>query len=466
MLLRFFRLKKTCHILLTISIFCLLFACTSEPAEKPVPTSLASVEKNLPAWAENANIYEVNIRQYTEEGTIKAFEAHLPRLQEMGVKILWLMPIQPIGEKNRKGSLGSYYSISDYTAVNPEFGNLDDVKRLVKKAHDLGMYVILDWVANHSAWDHPWVENEGWYTLDSSGNMMPPVPDWSDVADLKYDNHDMRAAMISAMKFWITETNMDGFRCDMAGMVPADFWPAVRATLDKIKPVFMLAEGEGPQYHDAFDMSYTWEIHHTMRAIANGEKNANDIAGLILGKQETYPENAYLMQFTSNHDENSWQGTVYERLAGGVKTFAVLTATVPGMPLIYSGQEAGLNKRLAFFEKDTINWENLALADFYKTLLNLKTENKALWNGNKGGKLQRINTAKDEAVFAFLRESAGDQVLVVLNLSNAEQAITLENSAISGNYREVFSDSDAAVLESNLAVSLNPWEYLVYVRQP
>lgn len=464
MLSIFPRLKKTSQILLAVSICSLVFACTSEPAEKPDATSLATVEKKLPSWAENANIYEVNIRQYTDEGTIKAFEAHLPRLQEMGVKILWLMPIQPIGKKNRKGSLGSYYSISDYAAVNPEFGTLDDVKRLVQKAHDSEMYVILDWVANHSAWDNPWVKNEGWYTLDSIGNMIPPVPDWSDVADLNYDNHDMRAAMIRAMKFWITETDMDGFRCDMAGMVPADFWPAVRSTLDQIKPVFMLAEGEGPQYHDAFDMSYTWEIHHTMRAIANGEKNANDIAGIILGKQESYPENAYLMQFTSNHDENSWQGTVYERLAGGVKTFAVLTATVPGMPLIYSGQEAGLNKRLAFFEKDTINWENLSLADFYKTLLSLKTKNKALWNGSKGGALQRLSSDNDEAVFAFLRESSGDQVLVVLNLSNADQSVTLEADAISGNYQEIFGDGGAVALEKKLVLHLNPWEYLVYAR--
>ncbi len=465
MSLRNFALRATFNILLVIIILFVLTTCTSQPAEKPDPTTMETVQKQLPAWAENANIYEVNIRQYTEEGTISAFETHLPRLQEMGVKILWLMPIQPIGKKNRKGSLGSYYSISDYTAVNPEFGTLADVKRLVQRAHDLGMYVILDWVANHSAWDNPWVENEGWYTLDSTGNMMPPVPDWSDVADLNYDNHDMRAAMISAMKFWITETNMDGFRCDMAGMVPADFWRAARTALDGIKPMFMLAEGEGPQYHDAFDMSYTWEIHHTMRAIANGEKNANDIAGLILGKQESYPENAYLMQFTSNHDENSWQGTVYERLAGGVKTFAVLTATVPGMPLIYSGQETGLNKRLAFFEKDTINWENLSLADFYKTLLTLKTKNKALWNGNKGGELQQLNSGKDEAVFTFLRESGGDQVLVVLNLSNADQSMRLESDAISGNYRDIFGDGETVALEEKLVLDLKPWEYFVYERQ-
>ncbi|MCD4697158.1 MAG: alpha-amylase, partial [Bacteroidales bacterium] len=313
---------------------------------------------SAPEWSKNANIYEVNIRQYTPEGTFKAFESHLPRLKNMGVNILWFMPIHPIGEKNRKGSLGSYYAVKDYKAVNPEFGTLKDFKSLVKTAHDMGFKVILDWVANHTSWDNQWIyDHPEWYSKDSLGQMIAPF-DWTDVADLNYDSKPLWDAMIDALKFWVTEADIDGYRCDVAGMVPTEFWERARKELDEIKPVFMLAEAEQADHHkSAFDMSYAWELHHIFNEIAKGKKTGDDLENYFVKNDSVYPSSAFRMTFITNHDENSWNGTVMERMGKTGLTFAMLSYTLPGMPLIYSGQEVGLNKRLEFFEKDKINWD-------------------------------------------------------------------------------------------------------------
>ena len=415
-----------------------------------------------PEWSKNTNIYEVNIRQYTPEGTLKAFEKHLPRLKKMGVDMIWLMPIQPIGEKNRKGGLGSYYSIKDYMAVNPEFGTMKDFKGLVEKAHQLGMHVILDWVANHSAWDNKMIEEHpDWYTKDSAGNFVSPY-DWTDVVDLNYDNPEMRKYMIDALKFWVVEADIDGYRCDVAGMVPIDFWNDARQELDKIKPVFMLAEAEEPPHHEkAFDMSYAWNLHHIMNDVAKGKKNANDLAAYFTENDSKFSEEDYRMAFTSNHDENSWNGTEYERMGDGALTFAAFSATVPGMPLIYSGQEAVFNRRLEFFEKDQIDWGKFPLNDFYKKLLTLKKNNKALWNGAYGGKMIRIPTSNDEAVFAFIREKDGDKIFAVFNFTDKEQNIVLSGDNYAGNYLNVFSD-ELKKFSANEEIELKPWGYFVF----
>ncbi|MEN8119230.1 MAG: alpha-amylase family glycosyl hydrolase [Bacteroidota bacterium] len=416
-------------------------------------------------WVKNANIYEVNIRQYTKSGTIKEFEEHLPRLKEMGVDILWIMPIQPIGEKNRKGGLGSGYSIQDYKKVNPDFGTMDDFKALVAKAHEMDMYVILDWVANHTAWDHIWAnEHPDFYTKDSLGNFMSPKDtDWSDVMDLNYDSQELRKEMVDALKFWVSETDIDGYRCDMAGMVPTGFWDNARKELDAIKPVFMLAEWESTEmHHKAFDMSYSWEFHHLMNDVAKGEKSVKDIDAYFEKDELTYPANAMRMYFTTNHDENAWQKTVYERLGDARKTMAVLSATVPGMPLIYSGQEAGLNKSLKFFEKDEIDWQaGEDLSGFYKTLNQLKKDHKALWNGNEGGKMIRIKTSDDEKIFAFSREKEGNTVYAVFNLSKDMQKVKLEVELIGTNYKDIFSENTL----SDDEFEMKAWENRVFVKE-
>ncbi len=418
-----------------------------------------------PDWSYNKNIYEVNIRQYTDKGDFKSFEKQLPRLKNMGVDILWIMPIQPIGVKNMKGTLGSYYSIKDYLSVNPEFGTMDDFKNLVKKAHKLKMYVILDWVANHTSWDNNLItEHPDWYTQDSLGNIVSPIADWTDVADLNYNNKQLRKYMINALKFWVKQTDIDGFRCDVAGMVPTDFWNDARKQLYKIKPVFMLAEWESPELHEkAFDMTYSWALNGLMNDIAKKIRTADQLDTLFKKLNTEYDKNDYFMNFTSNHDENSWNGTVFERLGGGVKTFAVLTATIPGMPLIYSGQESAMNKRLRFFDKDTIQWDDYKYADFYKKLLHLKTINKALWNGNKGGDLIKINSSNDKAVYSFVRKKDGDKVFVILNLSDKEQDITLKGQKYIGAYTNIFTNKTVDFKE-NTELKLKPWEYLVFAK--
>ncbi len=412
-----------------------------------------------------ANIYEVNIRQYTDEGTIKAFEKHLPRLKEMGVDILWLMPVFPVGEVNRKGTLGSYYAVKDYKDINPEFGTIQDLKDLVAEAHKLGMFVILDWVANHSAWDNVWEEEHPeFYEKDSEGNLVSPF-DWTDVISFDYNNPAMRDSMANALMFWINEADVDGYRCDVAGMVPTDFWNNARQKMDSIKPVFMLAEDEDNVglLDTAFNMNYGWKLHKLLNAIAKGEKISNDIWDYLNWNDSVYPANAQRMYFTTNHDENSWNGTTKERMGDATEVMAVLTYTLPGMPLIYSGQEAGLSKRLEFFEKDTINWDNLDVADFYKTMNALKRNNKALWNCDDCSMIIRLGGGVNPHVFAFIREKDGDAVVGVLNLSAEDQTFTISNEEVAGKFTNVFT-GETVVVDKPITVDLKPWEYILLER--
>ncbi len=434
-------------------------------AETPVQTPLSMVTH--PAWSHNASIYEVNLRQYSPGGTFREFAEHLPRLKEMGVGILWFMPVHPIGEKNRKGTLGSYYSVKDYMAVNPEYGTIEDFKALVGRIHEMGMFVIIDWVANHTSWDNSLtVEHPEWYTRGSSGNFIPPVPDWRDVIDLNYDNPELRRYMIDAMKFWVRETDIDGFRCDVAEMVPLDFWAVARAELDGIKPIFMLAEGESPALHtQSFDASYGWELFKLMRRVAEGTSAATDLWAYFERNRAAYPEDAYRMYFTSNHDENSWNGTAVKMFGDGAEAFAVLAATVAGIPLVYSGQEAGMSKRLAFFDKDLIDWKANGSAGFYKTLLNLKRDNKALWNGVSGGPLVRVKTSKDGAIFAFTRQQGASKLLVVLNLCQRRQQVELRGKHFAGSYADVFTGNEESLADGTW-LKLKPWEYRVLAMSP
>jgi len=437
-------------------------ACSNAPQKGEVTTEI----DNPLAWSEDAVMYEVNVRQFTPEGTFNAFAEELPRLKNLGVEILWFMPIHPIGEENRKGTLGSYYSIKDYKAVNPEFGTFDDFRSLVTKAHEMGFKVLIDCVANHTAWDHVWMkDHKDWYTQDSLGNIVPPVADWSDVADLNYDNPDMRAAMLDALKYWVAEADIDGYRCDYAGGVPTDFWEEARASLDEIKPVFMLAEDQDhlDLLNKAFDCNYGWTMHHYMNEIYSGEKSISDIKSYFAQVDSTYPEGKYALQFTSNHDENSWNGTAYERLGDAVKTFAVLSFTVPGMPLIYNGQEAGLNKRLEFFEKDEIDWErDPAMSELYRELVILKQSNEALWNGDAGSDIQFVETSSPEKLLVFKRVKGKNEVTVIMNLSG--EKLTGTANIGKGIYAEYFTGGETA-LGNDVEMELEPWQYMVFVKK-
>lgn len=418
-----------------------------------------------PEWAKDAIIYEVNIRQYTAAGTFNAFTEHLPRLKEMGVDILWLMPIHPVGVEGRKGTLGSYYAVKDYKAVNPEFGTFEDFRELVRKAHDLGLKVIIDWVANHSAPDNHWMKtNPEWYTRDASGNWVPPVEDWSDVADLNYDAPGLADAMIDAMAFWVSEANIDGFRCDVADMVPVTFWDKARKSLDQIKPVFMLAESEKPELQvNAFDANYAWELHHVFNHIAQGKSTPDALEKYF--KSENYyahPFSSWRMSFTSNHDENSWNGTEFERLGDAAQTMAVLTYTLPGFPLIYTGQEEPIEKRLEFFEKDPIEFKNYGYMDFYKRLNFIKKKYAALHNGHFGSPVKFLTTDNPN-VIAFQRESAQETVNVIANLSDVKSQVKALKV-----FQKDFADpisSKVYQLSKAETFEFTPWEIAIFVQK-
>ena len=418
-----------------------------------------------PEWAKNAVLYEVNVRQYTPEGTFKAFEKHLPRLKSMGVDILWLMPVNPIGIKNRKGSLGSYYAVKDYLAVNPEYGTKDDLKELVKKAHELGMYVIIDWVANHTSWDNNLItEHPDWYKQDSNGKIISPVPDWTDVAGLNYKKKELRDYMTNALIYWVKEADVDGYRCDVAGMLPVSFWNEAVPKIKEVKHVFMLAEWETPEMHDtAFDMTYSWNAYQVMNAIAKGKKTANDIDSVLKSDSVKYPADAIRMRFTANHDENSWNGTEYTRLGDAAKTFAVLCFTIPGMPLIYSGQESAFNRSLKFFDKDFIDWDDYPLEVFYTQLDKLKKENVALSAGSAGGEMIKVASDNDKNIYSFLRKKDNNTVFVILNLSSIEQKTTLKGNSYTGDYKSLFENKDVHI-DGNLSLTLKPWEFRVYYK--
>jgi len=425
-----------------------------------------SQKYKFPEWARNQVVYEVNLRQYTPGGTIEEFRLHLPRLKDLGAGILWFMPIQPVGIENRKGTLGSYYSIRNYCELDAAYGTMEEFVALVHEIHSMGMYVILDWVANHTAWDHNWVkEFPAFYTRNEAGEVHPPFPEWEDVIDLDYSNQDLRVAMISSMKFWLETANIDGFRCDMAMLVPTDFWNAARKELETVKPVFMLAEAEQRDLTvEAFDVLYNWNLMHVWNDIAKGRYTADEIRWRIPSEITDFPEGSDNMMFISNHDENSWNGSEIERLNHALEAFAVLIFTLPGMPLIYSGMEAGNNRRLEFFDKDCIDWKQDKMAVLYSKLAHLRMQNPALWSLQPKPDFNLLTTDRDDKVLGFLRESAGNKVLVVLNLSAEQVDFRFTGSGFQGKYKDVLTDMQV-IMGDTPCFSLEAWGYRVWERQ-
>lgn len=450
----------------------LISACTiSNPKKEKIISDPHQpqpyVKLTHPEWSKNASIYQLNTRQFTHEGTFSAATKQLPRLKELGINIIWLMPIHPIGEKNRKGSLGSPYAIKDYYGVNPEFGTLADLKSFVNEAHRLGLYVIFDWVANHTAWDNLLqLRHPEWYARDYKGDLRPtPWWDWDDIIDLDYSQPAVREYMTDAMKYWVKEVNIDGYRCDVAGFVPIEFWENVRAELDKIKPVFMLAEWESRDLHArAFDMTYSWTWWDHMHRIAQGHADVSSLFVYYSWNESAFPKGGYRMIFVTNHDKNAWEATEFEAFGDGLEAAIVLSVVGEGMPLIYNGQEAGNTKRLAFFERDPIQWRAHPLGDLYKKLLALKKQNTALWNGSWGATMIRVPNTQPKQVFSFVRQNQNDKVFVVMNLSNKPQKVSFNEPAFRGVYRDYFSDEH---IEHNdmTSLMLEPWAYRVYVRE-
>ena len=433
--------------------------CLASCAEK--------VELRHPKWAYDATIYELNTRQATEEGTFQAAEVLLPTLKENGIDIIWVMPCQPIGVITRKGSLGSYYSIIDYCAINPEFGTRADFEHFLNEAHKLGFKVILDWVANHTAPDSEWTKNDGWHYRDSLGNLMVQY-DWTDISKLNYENQDMRQEMLKAMHWWMDSIGIDGFRCDVAGEVPTDFWNWAMADLRQTHPdMFTLAEDEDKAQElteTAFDMYYGWSLHHAMNKVAQGEMGVEDLWANFAKADSTIRPEAIRMNFISNHDENSWNGTEQERMGAAVPLFQAFCYVVPGMPMIYTGQLSGNHHRLAFFEKDMIDIdEESSEAALYKQLNDLRERNKALFSPEAGAPMLRLKTDNDK-IFACVRHKEGrwhnNTVIAVMNMSGEEQTVQVDLVGYEGRYRCLCGEKH--ILQTKQTFTLKPWSFKIY----
>ncbi len=442
-----------------ICLLSLTAVCAASFCQSSAP-KIKQVIDGHPAWIMNGNIYEVNVRQYTPQGTFNAFSKHLVRLKNMGVQTLWFMPINPISKVGRKGKLGSYYAVENYTAVNPEFGNINDFKVLVSKAHALGMKVVIDWVPNHTGADNVWLTTHpDFFVKDSTGKAAVPY-NWSDVRQLDYKNVVMQDSMIAAMKFWMRTCNIDGFRCDVAWNVPGTFWKRCITELRKKKYIFMLAEGDKTYLHPSgFDATYSWELFHAMTQVAKGKLPATALDSVEAKYGKQYPKNALEMLFTSNHDENSDNKADYGIFPGPVHApFAVFTFTMPhNVPLIYSGQEEPILRAIRFFDKDTIVFKNFARAPFYKTLIAMRKNNIAL---SPEASFRKVHLGDDKAVYAFAREKAGKKVLVILNLSAAPQTITLTDGGLMGNPYNVFGHKRARLTAKPW--TMEAWGYAIY----
>ena len=463
----------------------MFFACKEEQKQPVMDTKQEDTFKPITEEdIESGVIYEVNIRQYSPEGTFNAFTKDMPVLKDLGVKVIWVMPINPISkvkrkatdgqftsdiedEKERKKYLGSYYSVSDYKAINPEFGNLEDFKNLVDTAHDNGIYVIVDWVPNHTGWDHPWITaHPDWYTQNDKGEIIDPInPEtgeswgWTDVADLNYDNMEMRKEMINDLKYWLTEANIDGYRMDVAHKVPQDFFEEVTKELKQIKPIFMLAEAEQPALLEkAFDMQYAWEGHHLLNDIAKGEKNAEDFQAYIKKQDTMLQDDDINMNFVTNHDENSWAGTLRERMPNNKELFTALTYTMPGMPLIYSGQEYDLDHRLLFFEKDSIPKTKGDYFTLLQRLGELKNTNSALNGGKDAAAYKAIDAGP--SVIAFSRTKGDDEVIFVANISDESIKTNVPQK---GSYLDYIANQPTELKGD--AIELAPNAYKIYVKQ-
>jgi glycosidase len=424
-----------------------------------------NVKLKNPEWSRNAVLYQINTRQFTVEGTFDAAEKHLPRLKELGVDILWLMPVQEIGLKNRKGRLGSPYSIRDYYSVNSELGDLDSLKRFISAAHDLGMYVILDWVANHTAWDNPLVtQHPEWYSRDANGDFHPPVwTDWADVIELDYSQSGLRDYMIGAMKYWVAEVGMDGFRCDVAGFVPLDFWNRLRPELDAIRPVFMLAEWNTRDLHArAFDMSYAWSWYNAVHEIASGKADVGALGVFHYRDENTWPRDAMRLLFVSNHDKNAWEGTQFEAFGDALENAIALSMVSRGAPMIYNGQEAGNPKRLAFFDRDPIEWREHPIGELYRQLIAMRKNNPALWNGRWGAPMVQVVNSEPSRVLSFLRANEDNRVFAVFNFSADQQAVTFDTSFHRGDYNE-FPGGEPVTFAKESSLEMQPWSYRVFL---
>jgi glycosidase len=449
--------------LVALALLAVPLPAVAQPVDVHAPESFEGIKH--PDWSRTAVIYQVNTRQFTPEGTLKSATREIPRLKGLGVDIIWLMPIHPIGEKGRKGPLGSPYSIRDYRAVNPELGTVDDLKAFVAAAHANGMKVILDWVANHTALDHPWVaQHPNWYARDWKGDhVSTPWWDWSDIIDLDYSHADLRREMAESMSFWVREADVDGFRADVAGYVPPDFWTDVRRDIEAIKPVWMLGEFNHRDLHlTSFDASYGWAWAEALMKIAKGHSDTGALYGFYSEHESAWPTGAQRMIFTSNHDENAWAGTEFERFGPALNNAFALLFTSEGIPLVYNGQEAGNDKRLKFFERDPIVWKDHPHATLIRDWIQFRDAHPALHNAPWGARMVQVKNSDAQNVFSFVRAKDGDAVFVAQNYSSEPRTVTLEEIPQPGRWAE--KSGKEAELAKGATLTLAPWSTRVFSR--
>lgn len=422
-----------------------------------------------PEWSYQAVMYEMNIRQLTPEGTLRAALPKLAFLRDMGIDVVWLMPIYPIGERDRKGSLGSNYSIRDYCAVNPEMGTMADFDAFVAEAHRLGIRVLLDWVANHTSRDARWIAERpaSWYERDERDE--PAVPwDWSDTAKLNYANRDVWDAQAEAMAFWLREHAVDGFRCDMAMLVPVAFWNETVPRLRRVKhDLFMLAEAEETNLFEegAFDACYAWEMHHLMNDVAQQRVRVTALRDYIYADAQRYPRSAMRLAFTSNHDENTWSGSEFARMGDAREIMAVFTFVVPrGLPLIYTGQEIGYDHSFAFFDRDPIlRYGANSFTDFYRRLAALRHENPALAAGERGADMIEIRNNAEDCLMTFVRECGDNRVIAVMNLSPYAIHAEYNTGIYAGAYTDAMT-GEAYLFPDRVVEDMAPWSYRILTR--
>jgi len=443
-------------------LFCLsLFSCQQSVSTIEVQPITPITNQDIAQGV----LYEVNIRQFTNEGTFEAFAKELPKVKALGVNILWFMPTFPISTTKSKGPLGSYYAVSDYKGVNPEYGSLEDLKSLVNKAHEMGMYVIFDWVPGHTGWDHVWIkEHPEFYLKNEAGEIIDPIDPrtgesfgWTDVADLDYDNPAMREAMKEAMLYWIKEVDIDGYRVDQAYAVPMDFYEDTFAAMRALKPVFLLGETDanhpgGFEHLKNFDASYDFPGHHLTKEIAHGKKTVLDYSNHRENFINKHDPSHFLLNFVSSHDENAWSGTVDEIYGDASHAMMALNYMSPGLPFLYSGVEYDLNKRLLFFEKDSFPRVAGETYQLLKQLGELKQNHPSLNAGKEAGKFNQIETS-----LAFERTKAGDTIVFMANLSKEHIGFT---SPYNGYFKR-YQDNKPKRLSYSYEYRMKPWEFWI-----
>lgn len=410
----------------------------------------------VPATADIA-MYEVNMRAFSATGDLRGVQGRLDEIKDLGINVVWLMPIYPEGNLR---SVGSPYSIKNYTQINPEYGNLEDLRLLVKEAHKRDMAVILDWVANHTAWDHPWMEDPDWYTQDASGNIISPEGmGWDDVADLNYGNQEMRREMIKAMKYWVLEANVDGYRCDYAEGVPVDFWKQAIDTLRAIpdREIIMFAEAVDKKLFGAgFDLTFGWDFYHRLKEVVNNNTSAAVLGTANTADYNNVPEGSHVLRWIDNHDDNAWENTpvnIFKGQKGALAAF-VLTAYMGGVPLIYNGQEVGYPEQLGFFDNNTsrIDWNaNPETLSEYKKILAFRNQNNAIKRGT-------IETYSSNDVMTFKRILGEEEVLVMVNVRARAIDYTLPASLKDTSWQDAFTNEDYDFAD---VVSLEPFSYLI-----